>query len=407
MSDGSPRAADPPTAPDMARVGEVFLAFLKLGLTAFGGPIAHLGYFRQELVLRRKWISEPAYAELVALCQFLPGPASSQTGFVLGLLRAGPLGALAAWTAFTLPSALLMLAVAFGASHLHGAVAARAIHGLKLVAIVIVAQAVWGMARSLTPDLRRMMIAATAALALALWGGATGQVAAIVLGGLAGLLFCRDRAASPGHGLAVRLSRRAGIASLTLFGMLLVLVAVLPAAVGGAGWDMFGIFYRAGALVFGGGHVVLPLLRADLVPTGLMTDDRFLAGYGAAQALPGPLFAVAAYLGPAATGRAWSALPAILGIFLPGFLIVIGVLPFWSRLRRNPAARSVVAGVNAAVVGLLAMALYDPLWTTGITSLADVAAVGAGLFALMRWHIPPILLVLAMVGVSGALALWP
>jgi chromate transporter len=271
--------------PDASRVGEVFLAFLKLGLTSFGGPIAHLGYFRDELVLRRKWVSEEAYAELVALCQFLPGPASSQTGFVLGLLRAGPLGALAAWTAFTLPSALLMLAVASGASSLQGAVAAGAIHGLKLVAIVIVAQAVWGMARSLTPNLRRAVIAIAAALVLVLSGGAIGQVAAIIIGGLAGLVLCRDLAASPGDGLPVRVPRRVGVTSMILFAVMLLALPVVSAALGGPGWNMFDIFYRAGALVFGGGHVVLPLLRADLVPTGLMTDDQFLAGYGAAQAL--------------------------------------------------------------------------------------------------------------------------
>lgn len=388
--------------PDTGRVGEVFLAFLKLGLTSFGGPIAHLGYFRDELVLRRKWISEDAYAELVALCQFLPGPASSQTGFVLGLLRAGPLGALAAWAAFTIPSALLMLAVASGASNLRGAVAAGAIHGLKLVAIVIVAQAVWAMARSLTPDLRRAAIAVAAALVLALWSGAIGQVAAIAIGGGAGLILCRDLAASPGDGLAVRVSRRVGVTSLTLFGALLLGLPVVSAALGGTGWSLFDIFYRAGALVFGGGHVVLPLLRADLVPTGLMTDDQFLAGYGAAQALPGPLFAIAGYLGPVAAGSAWGTIPAIFGVFLPGLLVVIGVLPFWSRLRLNPCARSIVAGINAAVVGILAMALYDPLWTTGIRSWADVVAVVAGLTALMRWHIPPIVLVVALVGLSGA-----
>lgn len=389
------------TPPDSGRVGEVFLAFLKLGLTSFGGPIAHLGYFRDELVLRRKWVSEEAYAGLVALCQFLPGPASSQTGFVLGLLRAGPLGALAAWTAFTLPSALLMLAVASGASSLQGDAAAGAIHGLRLVAIVIVAQAVWGMARSLTPDLRRALIGVAAALVLALWGGASGQVAAIAIGGMAGLLLCRDLAASPGDGLPVRVSRRVGITSITLFGVLLLALPVVSAALGGPGWSLFDIFYRAGALVFGGGHVVLPLLRADLVPTGLMTDDQFLAGYGAAQALPGPLFAIAGYLGPIASGSAWGALPAILGVFLPGLLIVIGILPFWTRLRLNPVARSIVAGANAAVVGILVLALYDPLWMTGIRSVADVSAVGVGLVALMRWHIPPVMLVVAMVGFSG------
>jgi chromate transporter len=392
------------TPADTSRVAEVFLAFLKLGLTSFGGPIAHLGYFRDEFVLRRKWVSEEAYAELVALCQFLPGPASSQTGFVLGLLRAGPLGALAAWTAFTLPSALLMLAVASGASSLQGAVAAGAVHGLKLVAIVIVAQAVWGMARSLTPDPRRAAIALAAALILALWGGAIGQVTAIAIGGIAGLIFCRDLAASQGDGLPIRVSRRAGITSMILFGGLLLALPVVRAALGGQGWGLFDIFYRAGALVFGGGHVVLPLLRADLVPTGLMTDDQFLAGYGAAQALPGPLFAIAGYLGPIAAGSAWGSLPAIFGVFLPGLLIVIGVLPFWSRLRLNVIARSIVAGVNAAVVGILAMALYDPLWTTGIRSLTDIMAVSAGLVALMRWHIPPIVLVVGMVGLSGAAA---
>lgn len=380
--------------------GEVFAAFLKLGLTSFGGPIAHLGYFRDELVLRRQWVSEAAYAELVALCQFLPGPASSQTGFVLGLLRAGPLGALAAWVAFTLPSALIMLALALGSSQLGGEGAERVFHGLKLVAIVVVAQAVWGMARTLTPDLRRLMIAAAAGLVIAMVGGAIGQVTAIMLGAGAGLVLCRGVATTEGDGLPVVISRRVAIACIVLFGLLLIGLPALATVLGWPGVRLFDIFYRAGALVFGGGHVVLPLLRADLVPTGLMTDDRFLAGYGAAQALPGPLFAISAFLGTVAGKGVWGVVPALLGVFLPGLLIVTGTLPFWTRLRTNPIARSGVAGVNASVVGLLGMALYDPLWTTGVRSVLDAVLVGVGLFALMRFHLPPIVVVVLMVAAS-------
>ncbi|MBZ6382859.1 chromate efflux transporter [Sphingomonas sanguinis] len=381
------------------RAGEVFLVFLKLGLTAFGGPIAHLGYFRQDLVTRRRWIGEQAYGEIVALCQFLPGPASSQTGFLLGLWRAGPLGALAAWLGFTLPSALIMLAVAYGSARLHGELAKAVIHGLKLVAIIVVAQAVWGMAQTLTPNWRRRGIALAAALVLALVGGAVGQIAAILIGAAGGLALCRALPASPATGLAMTVSRRLGVISLTLF---VVLLVGLPMLAGGMGSEIFAIFYRAGALVFGGGHVVLPLLRADLVPTGLMTDDQFLGGYGAAQALPGPLFAIAAYLGAVAAHSPWGAVPALMGIFLPGLLIVIGVLPFWSWLRHHPAARAGVAGVNAAVVGILAWTLYDPLWTSGIGSIFDMLLVAAGIVALMRWHFPPIALVVMLVAASWA-----
>jgi len=307
--------------------GDVFMAFLKLGLTSFGGPIAHLGYFRDELVTRRKWLTEPAYAELVALCQFLQGPASSRVGFALGLARAGPLGALAAWTAFTLPSAALMLLLVLVSGSVTGPTAAAVFHGLKLVAVVIVAQAVWGMAQALTPDLRRVGIAALAAAIVFVAGGAFGQIGAILFGAGAGLLFCRHLATIAGEGVPVTIPRRAGLVCLAAFGTLLIALPVIAAATGWRDMQLFGIFYCAGALVFGGGHVVLPLLRADLVPTWI-SDDRFLAAYGAAQALPGPLFAISAYLGAVAGGSVSGALLALVGIFLPGMLILVGVLPF-------------------------------------------------------------------------------
>ncbi len=384
--------------------GEVLAAFGKLGLTSFGGPIAHLGYFRDELVIRRKWLDEAAYVELVALCQFLPGPASSQVGFALGLARAGPLGALAAWAAFTLPSALLMLGLALASGALGGPVAGAVIHGLKLVAVVIVAQAVWGMARTLTPDLRRAGIALAAAGVVMLAGGAIGQVAAILFGALAGVLFCRNVVIEPGRWVPIAISRRVGVACLTVFALLLIGLPVLAAAIDLRGVALFDIFYRSGALVFGGGHVVLPLLRDALVPAGWMTDDRFLAGYGAAQAMPGPLFAISAYLGGVAGGVAGAAL-ALAGIFLPGLLLVVGVLPFWSALRDNAGVRAAIVGVNAAVVGILALALYDPLWTSSVAGWPDVLLIGAGLVALMRFRFPPIAIVIGMVIATAGLAM--
>lgn len=392
-----------PTA-DRGNAGAVFAAFLKLGLTSFGGPIAHLGYFRDELVVRRKWVDEAAYAELVALCQFLPGPASSQVGFALGLTRAGPLGALAAWVAFTLPSALLMLGFALASGELRGPIADAAIHGLKLVAVVIVAQAVWGMARTLTPNPRRAGIALAAAGVVVLAGGAVGQVAAILLGALAGVLFCRHVAITPGRWVPIAISRRVGAACLALFALLLLGLPVLAATVGLRGVALFDIFYRSGALVFGGGHVVLPLLRDALVMPGRIGDDTFLAGYGAAQALPGPLFSIAAYLGEVGGGGTGAAL-ALVGIFLPGLLLVVGVLPFWSALRNNAGVRAAIIGVNAAVVGILALALYDPLWTSSVASWADVLLIGAGLVALVRVGFPPIAVVACMVIATVGLAL--
>ncbi|MGH6944113.1 MAG: chromate efflux transporter [Geminicoccaceae bacterium] len=372
--------------------GEVFCAFLKLGLTSFGGPIAHLGYFRDELVVRRRWIDEAGYADLVALCQFLPGPASSQTGFALGLLRAGPLGALAAWTAFTLPSAIALVLFATGAGALEGPLGAGLLHGLKVVAVAVVAQAVWGMARSLCPDRGRASIALAAALIVIFVGGSVGQIAAIVLGGMLGLWLCRGAASVAGGHLVVPHSRRAGLALIAVCLALLVLLPMGSAAWPFQGLAVFDSFYRAGALVFGGGHVVLPLLRAEVVPPGWVSDDAFLAGYGAAQAVPGPLFTFAAYLGavmgPEPNGPA-GAVICLVAIFLPGLLLVVGALPFWDAFRTRPAAQAAMRGTNAAVVGLLGAAFYDPVWTSAIRGSYDFALALAGFVLLTMWKMAP------------------
>jgi len=393
-----------PNPAETGSPGEVFLAFLKLGLTSFGGPIAHLGYFRDELVTRRRWVDEAGYADLVALCQFLPGPASSQVGFALGLLRAGPLGALAAWTGFTLPSALLLTAFAFGAAMLDGPLATGVLHGLKLVAVAVVAQAVAGMAKSLSPDRERAAIAVAAVLAVVLVGGAWGQVAAIVLGGLAGLAVCRKEAAAAAAAHRFPVSRPVGAAALGLFVLLLLGLPLLAGA--GQGAALFDAFYRAGALVFGGGHVVLPLLDAETVARGWVTPDAFIAGYGAAQAVPGPLFTFAAYLGAAGAmppnGAAGAAI-ALVAIFLPGLLLVVGSLPFWDRLRGWPGAQAAMRGANAAVVGLLAAALYDPVFTSAVLTPLDFALALAGFVALVAWKAPPWTVVLALGLAGGAM----
>lgn len=357
-------------------VREVFVAFLKLGLTAFGGPVAHLGYFREAFVARRRWIDEAAYADLVALCQFLPGPASSQVGFALGILRAGSLwGGLAAFAGFTLPSALILVGIAYGAGS-GGPMLAGLLHGLKLVAVAVVAQAVWGMARTLAPDPMRAGIALGALWLAVLAPTAFGQVGAIGFGAVAGLVLCRAMAPTPVGHLSVPLSRRTGTVALTLFLGLLVGLPILATWLPSQGIAVVDAFYRAGALVFGGGHVVLPLLRAGTVDPGWIGADAFLAGYGAAQAVPGPLFTFAAYLGaalkPPPNGFPGAAL-ALAAIFLPGLLLVTGALPFWDELRRKPLAQAALRGGNAAVVGLLAAALYDPVWTGAIGSARDVA----------------------------------
>lgn len=384
-------------------VGEVFRAFLRLGLTSFGGPVAHIGYFRAEFVTRRAWLTETAFADIVALCQFLPGPASSQVGFVVGLLRGGGLaGGLAAWLGFTLPSALLMLAAAFWATAVSGPLAGGVLHGLKLVAVSVVAQAVWGMARTLTPDWRRRGIAMLALVVVAAVGG--GQVGAIGLGALAGVWLCQSGATSPGMALSVPVARRHAIFALGLFALLLVLPGFGQGELN-QGVVLFAAFYRAGALVFGGGHVVLPLLQAAVVRPGWVGDNTFIAGYGLAQAVPGPLFTFAAYLGAVVNrppGGVLGAAIALAGIFLPGLLLVYGVLPFWNDLRRRSLAQAGMQGANAAVVGVLAAALYNPVWVNAVSSPADVVLAGAGFWLLTFRKTPPWVVVVLLAG-AGAL----
>ncbi|PWK60646.1 chromate efflux transporter [Roseicyclus mahoneyensis] len=382
---------------------EVFVTFLKLGLTSFGGPIAHLGYFRDELVMRQKWLSDAAYADLVALCQFLPGPASSQVGFALGLMRAGWLGALAAFTAFTLPSALVLVIFALTATAISGPIGTGALDGLKIVAVAIVAQAVWGMAKNLCPDKERAAIAVGAVVLLAFLPTAWGMVGAIGLGALAGLALGRG-AGTPGGGpIAMPVSRGVAVGALAAFFGLLVLLPLMAGL--GQGWALIDSFYRAGALVFGGGHVVLPLLQAEVVAPGWVTPEAFLAGYGATQAVPGPLFTFAAYLGavlgPDPNGVA-GALLALLAVFLPGFLILIGVLPFWDRFRTMAPAQSLMQGANAAVVGILGAALYAPVFTGAIGDLRDFALALACFVLLMTWKLPPwVVVIVAAVGGIG------
>lgn len=368
-------------------LSEIFATFLRLGLTSFGGPIAHLGYYRSEFVTRRKWLDDETYADLVALSQFLPGPVSSQTGFAVGVMRGGLAGGLVAFIGFTLPSALVMLAVALGSAWFASDTGMAVVHGLKLVAVAVVAQAVWGMARSLCPDGMRAGIA-FAAMALVLSVSfPLVQLLAIGLAALAGWLMCRagEPAAAAPSALPAPVSKRAAIVSLLLFVLLLVGLPQLDGATGNGLLRVAHIFYGAGALVFGGGHVVLPLLEASTVAPGYVSADGFLAGYGAAQAVPGPLFTFAAYLGalmPQAANPVAGAAVALAAIFLPGFLLVYGALPFWHSLRGSLHARAVLKGVNAGVVGLLAAALYNPIWTATIFSPLDFT-IAAGAFLLL------------------------
>jgi len=382
---------------------EVLLAFLKLGLTSFGGPVAHLGYFRTEFVERRKWLDDKSYSDLVALCQFLPGPASSQVGIALGLGRAGWWGALCAWMGFTLPSAIALILFAFGVTQWAALAQSGAVHGLKVVAVAIVAQAVWGMAKNLCPDRLRAGIAIVAALLVLAIPSAVGQIGAIVAGALVGRW-----AVQLGHLPAAEhrnygVSKKTGAALLTLFGVLLVALPVLASAAGSPMLAVISSFYQSGALVFGGGHVVLPLLQAGVVPSGLVTNDAFLAGYGAAQAVPGPLFTFAAYLGAVMTGAlgGWSGgLVLLIAIFVPAFLLVVGALPFWEPLRQRDGIQRAMAGVNAAVVGVLAAALYDPVWTSAIHSRADFGLALAAFGLLVYGRQSPVLVV-ALAAVAG------
>jgi chromate transporter len=375
----------------------VLLAFLKLGLISFGGPVAHIGYFREEFVARRRWINDPTYTDVVALCQFLPGPASSQVGFSIGLIRAGYLGGLAAWTGFTLPSAIALVLFAFGAHLLTGVIGEGLLHGLKLVAVAIVAQAVVGMARTLCPDLRRASIAVLAAVVILYSSSTITQMSVLVMGAAAGLLICRAPERDFTSFIGVGVSRHAGLASLSAFFLLLVILTLWH-SLGAPSWiALLDAFYRSGALVFGGGHVVLPLLRDAFVASGWVSDDTFLAGYGAAQAVPGPLFTFAAYLGAVAAPRPYGLFGAVLGlvgIFLPGMLVLVGILPFWNSLRARADAQGAMRGVNAAVVGLLAAALYSPVGTSSINTKADFAVALVGFVLLTLWHVRPLLVVL-------------
>jgi chromate transporter len=379
----------------------VFLAFLRLGVTSFGGPVAHLGFFRAEFVERRRWLGEDHYADIVALSQMLPGPASSKVGIMLGLLRAGLPGALAAWLGFTMPSALALIAFGYGVDALGDLAGAAWLHGLKIVAVAVVAQAVWGMARNLCPDRERLAIAAAATVLVLAVPSTVGQVGAIVLGGLVGwrLLPGETIALNP---LPLRLARGWSIAAIVLFFGLLAALPLAAASTGNHLIALFDAFYRSGALVFGGGHVVLPLLQAATVQPGWVGNDAFLAGYGAAQAVPGPLFTFSAYLGtvmgPPPNG--WTGgLFCLVAIFLPAFLLAIGPLPFWNWIRTHPVMRSVLKGVNAAVVGLLLAALYNPVWTSAIHGAGDFAIAVVALLLLGPWKVPPWLVV-----ILGALA---
>jgi chromate transporter len=381
---------------------EVLRVFAKLGLTSFGGPVAHLGYFRTEFVERRKWVDEARYVDIVALCQFLPGPASSQTGISLGILRAGLPGGLAAWIGFSGPSVLAMILFGYGVARLGDIALVPWLHGLKIVAVAIVAQAVWGMARNLCPDRERASVAIGAALVALGEQSAAGQIGAIVAGGLIGWWLFPATAINEAAPLALRISHPLAVAALVLFFVLLFGLPILAVASGSHIVALVGSFYRSGALVFGGGHVVLPLLQQSVVPPGWVGNDAFLAGYGAAQAVPGPLFTFAAYLGtvmgPAPNGWA-GGLICVTAIYLPSFLLLVGVLPFWDALRRRGGIRAALAGVNAAVVGLLLAALYTPVWTSAIFAPADFALGIVAFLLLVMWRVPPWLIV-----VLGAVA---
>ncbi|WP_449466769.1 chromate efflux transporter [Stenotrophomonas humi] len=376
-----------PPAPGSA--SEVFRVFLRLGLTSFGGPIAHLAYFREEFVRRRGWLDDAHFAQLLSVCQFLPGPASSQMGFAIGLFRGGWLGAMAAFVAFTLPSALLMFGFAAIAPYLGQGLGAAAVHGLKLVAVVVVAHGLLGMVRQLVPDAPRVLIAAGSVALMLLIDDAWAQPGAIALGGMLGLSLCRHVAVPEAAIFPVRHGRRGGAAFLAIFLLGLIGALVWPSTEVPAPGALAAAFYKAGALVFGGGHVVLSLLQQAVVTTGWIDPERFLAGYGAAQAMPGPMFSVAAFLGaevplglPAAAGAAI----ALLAVFLPGFLLLLAVLPMWEHLTRRPWAASTMAGINAAVMGLLIAAFYDPVWTEGVRGTVDfaIAVVGFALLAFLR-----------------------
>ncbi len=386
----------------------IFLIFLRLGLTSFGGPVAHIGYFRDEFVSRRKWLSERSYADLVALCQFLPGPASSQVGLALGLSRNGYSGALAAWLGFTAPSAIALILFALGLSHYGDAMPTGVLHGLKVVAVAVVAQAVWGMARNLCPDNARITLMAFACCAVLLVPSAWVQVLVIIIAAVLGLKLYKPEQQNSQDALPIAISRRMGGFWLSLFFALLILLPMLVQWFPNHTLALIDGFYRAGSLVFGGGHVVLPLLQAEVVPTGWVNKDTFLAGYGAAQAVPGPLFTFAAFLGASMNevANSWStALICLVAVFTPSFLLIAGALPFWEALRKNVRTQAALMGVNAGVVGILMAALFQPVWSSAILGPQDFALGLMAFVALMYWKLPPWLVVLGCALLGGVVSL--
>ena len=382
----------------------VFWIFLRLGLTSFGGPVAHLGFFREEFVTRRQWLSDRSYADLVALCQFLPGPASSQVGIALGFSRAGYSGALAAWAGFTLPSAIVLILFAIGISSVGSSFSAGALQGLKIVAVAVVAQAVWGMARSLCTDAKRITIMMVATCAVLLMPSVWSQVGVILAAGLAGLALFKPTPLESHEPLPIQLSKRTGAFWLVLFLVVLIALPIATEALPNQTLAIVDAFYRSGSLVFGGGHVVLPLLQTEVVPTGWVDEQVFLAGYGATQAMPGPLFTFAAFLGASMTSApsGWmGGMIALIAIFIPSFMLVVGALPFWEQLRQNLRTQAALIGINASVVGLLLAALYQPVWTSAILSAQDFGLALVAFVALMFWKLPPWLVVIA-----GGMAGW-
>lgn len=380
----------------------VFLVFLRLGLTSFGGPVAHLGYFRDEIVIRRRWLSEQGYGDLVAMCQFLPGPASSQVGIALGLCRAGYAGAIAAWVGFTAPSAIAMILLAKGLTFYGETIPAAALHGLKVAAVAVVAQALWGMARNLCPDASRISLMVLVACFTVLVSSIYAQLLSMALAAVFGMLLFTSTLPTSREPLPLTLPRSAGAFWLSLFVLMLAGLPILAAAYPSHTLSLLAAFFRVGSLVFGGGHVVLPLLQTEVVPTGWVANDVFLAGYGAVQAMPGPLFTFAAFLGASISEApsGWSGgLLCLAAIFAPSFLLVMGALPFWESLRQNRRMQAALMGVNAAVVGLLLAAFYQPVWTSAILAPQDFALALMALLALMRWQLPPWLVVL---GCGGA-----
>lgn len=392
------------------RPGEVLAVFLRLGFTCFGGPIAHLGYFHDEFVARRKWLDEKTFVDLVALSQFLPGPASSKVGIAIGLSRAGYLGALAAWSGFTLPSAIALVLFGYGVGALGNALRSGWIHGLMVAAVAVVAQAVLMMMRSLAPDRERATLAVAAAVIVMVLPTSVAQIGAIILGAIVGLIFFRAAPPADQVSLPHPVSRGTAMVAIAVFFAILLALPLVVVAVPSHALQLFDVFYRAGSLVFGGGHVVLPLLQAAVVPRGWVSNDAFLAGYGAAQAVPGPLFTFSAYLGtvmnPAPNGWIGATL-CLIAMFLPAFLLVIGPLPFWNDLRQRAWAQGALRGVNAAVVGVLLAALYNPVWTSGITNAGDFALGIAAFLLLFMWKTPPWLVVVVCAIGGEALSLMP